>query len=62
MNDFQQLIEKYEKRMNELEAQITTLKHKHDILLEASRLLEEDALTAGKTLYEKLSDAGRDKD
>ena len=43
MTDLQQLIEKYEKRMAELEAQIEELRHKHDILVEASRLLEEEA-------------------
>jgi hypothetical protein len=43
MTDVQRLIEKYEKRMAELEAQIGALRHKHDILVEASRLLEEEA-------------------
>jgi uncharacterized protein YjbI with pentapeptide repeats len=45
MTDLQRLIEKYEKRMVELDAQIAALRHKHDILLEASRLLEEEAQT-----------------
>ena len=45
MTDLQQLIEKYEKKMAELEAQIAALKHKHDILVEAARLLEEEAET-----------------
>ncbi|HME46063.1 MAG TPA: pentapeptide repeat-containing protein [Syntrophorhabdales bacterium] len=62
MTDLQRLIEKYEKKMAELEAQVEVLRHKHDILLEASRLLEEEVLTPGTTLYEKLSDASRDKD
>jgi hypothetical protein len=43
MNDLQRLIEKYEKRMAELEAQIGALRNKHDILVEAARLLEEEA-------------------
>ncbi len=45
MTDLQQLIEKYEKRMTDLEAQIAALRHKHDTLLEALRLLEEEAQT-----------------
>ena len=43
MNDLQRLIEKYEKGMAELEAQIGALRHKYDILVEALRLLEEEA-------------------
>ncbi len=43
MTDLQQLIEKYQRRMAELEAQLTALRHKHDILVEAARLLEEEA-------------------
>jgi uncharacterized protein YjbI with pentapeptide repeats len=46
MTDLQQLIEKYEQRMAELEAQVEVLRHKHDVLLEASRLLEEEARTS----------------
>ncbi len=42
MTDLQRLIEKYEKRMAELEAQIEEVKRKHDILVEASRLLKEN--------------------
>ena len=45
MTDLQRLIEKYEQRMAELEAQVEVLRHKHDVLLEASRLLEEEART-----------------
>ncbi len=45
MTDLQQLIEKYQRRMAELEAQIAALKHKNDILMEASRLLEEEPNT-----------------
>jgi hypothetical protein len=50
MTDLQRLIEKYEQRMTELEAQIRTLKHKCDILLEASRLLEEEGFLDGQSL------------
>ena len=46
MTHLQRLVEKYEKTMTELEAQIGALRHKHDILLEASRLLEEEAQTS----------------
>jgi uncharacterized protein YjbI with pentapeptide repeats len=45
MTDLQQLIEKYEKRMAELEAQVEALRGKHAILVEASRLLAEEAQT-----------------
>jgi len=45
MTDLQRLIEKYEKRIAELEAQIEALRGKHDILVEAARLLEEEAQT-----------------
>ncbi len=43
--DLQQLIEKYQRRMADLEAQIAALRHKHDVLVEASRLLEEEPQT-----------------
>ena len=43
MTDLQRLVEKYEKRMEELEAQIEALRGKHAILVEAARLLEEEA-------------------
>jgi len=46
VTDLQQLIEKYEKRIAELEAQIGALIHKHDILVEASGLLEKEAQAA----------------
>jgi len=36
------LIEKYGKEVTQLERQVEEVKHKHDILLEALRLLEED--------------------
>jgi uncharacterized protein YjbI with pentapeptide repeats len=45
MTDLQQLIEKYQRRMADLEAQIAALRRKHDILVEASRLLEEEPHT-----------------
>ena len=50
MNDLQRLIEKYEKRIAELEAQIGALIRKRDILVEAARLLEEEGLTLHKTV------------
>ncbi|HME42679.1 MAG TPA: tetratricopeptide repeat protein [Syntrophorhabdales bacterium] len=48
--DLQRLIEKYRKEITQLEAQIEEVKHKHAILVEASRLLEEEALTSHRTL------------
>ncbi len=45
MTDLQRLMEKYEKRIVELEAQIAALRHKQDILQEALRLLQEEAQT-----------------
>ena len=59
--DLQRLIEKYRKEITQLEAQVEEVKHKHDILLEASRLLEEEGLTPHRTLYEMLSDASQEK-
>jgi hypothetical protein len=41
MPDLQRLIEKYKKEITQLEAQVKDVKRKHDILAEASRLLEE---------------------
>jgi hypothetical protein len=38
------LIEKYEKRMTELETEIGLLRRNRNVLLEASRLLEEEGL------------------
>ena len=45
ITDLQRLIEKYKKETAQLEADVEEVKRKHDILLEASRLLEEEALT-----------------
>jgi tetratricopeptide (TPR) repeat protein len=59
--DLQRLIEKCRKEITQLEAQVKEVKHKHDILLEASRLLEEEGLTPHRTLYEKLANASREK-
>jgi len=59
--DLQRLIEKYKKEITQLEAQVEEVKHKHNILLEASRLLEEEGLTPHRTLYEKLANASREK-
>ena len=62
MTDLQRLIEKYRKELTQLEAQIEEVKHKHGILVEASRLLGEEALTPHRTLYEKLPVANEEKD
>ncbi len=43
MADLQGLIEKYEKRVKETEAHLAELRRKQDILLEAARLVEEEA-------------------
>ena len=43
--DLQRLIEKCRKEITELETQVEEVRHKHDILLEASRLLEENCGT-----------------
>ena len=59
--DLQRLIEKYRKEIIQLEAQVEEAKRKYHILLETSRLLEEEALTPHRTLYEKLANASREK-
>jgi len=41
--DLRRLIEKYRKEITQLEAQLQEVKHKHDILVEASRLLKEES-------------------
>jgi Sec-independent protein translocase protein TatA len=43
LGDLQRLIEKYRKEITRLEAEAEEVKHKHDILVEASRLLEEES-------------------
>ena len=58
--DLQRLIEKYTKEIVQLEAQVEEVKHKHDILVEASRLLEEEVLTPHSTLCEKLPAASEE--
>jgi tetratricopeptide (TPR) repeat protein len=60
--NLQRLIEKYRKEITQLEAQVEEVKHKHDILLEASRLLEEEVLTPHRTVYEKLPVASEEKE
>ncbi len=42
--NLQRLIEKYKKEITQLETQLQKLKHKHGILVEAARLLEEEEL------------------
>jgi hypothetical protein len=44
MNDLERLIVKYRKEIVQREAQLQELNHKHDVLVEASRLLEEEVL------------------
>jgi len=46
MTDFQVLIERYNKNLTQLEAQIAELKRRLDFLAEASLWLEEEGLTA----------------
>ena len=60
--DLQRLIEKYRKEITQLEAQVEEVKRRHDILVEASRLLEEEVLALHGILYEKVSAASRKKD
>ncbi len=43
--NLQRLIEKNAKELTKLEAQLQDVKHKHDILVEAARFLEEEVLT-----------------
>ena len=50
MTDLQRLMERYRKEIREIEARVEEVKHKQDILLEASRLLEEEGLTPRRTL------------
>ena len=60
--DLQRLIEVYRKEITQLEAQLQGVKHKHDILVEAARLLKEEVLTPHRSLYEEPSDTHREKD
>ena len=57
----QQLIEKYGREIAQLETRIEETKRKRNVLVEASRLLREEALTHSRTLYEKLSEADRER-
>ena len=61
MTDLQQLIEKYKKEITQLEAQIVEMKRRQGILIEASILLQEEALAPHKTLYEQASDGRQEK-
>ncbi len=61
MIDLQRLIEKYEKRTTELEAQLGAMRHKHDVLVEASRLLEDETPIPHKNLYQRILDADRER-
>ena len=69
MTDLERLIEWYRIEITQLEAQIVEVKHKHDVLVEASRLLEEafeeEARTPDRNwhrnLYLRLSGGRREK-
>jgi tetratricopeptide (TPR) repeat protein len=56
--DLQRLIEKYRKEITQLEAEVEEVKHKHDILVEASLLLEEEVLKPYRAVYQRLSRRG----
>jgi len=54
MDDLQRLIQKFKKEIAQLEAQVEVVRHKHNVLIEASRLLEEEVLAPHRGLYENL--------
>ncbi len=60
--NLRQLTEKYAKEITQLEAQLQEVKRKHDILVEAARLLEEEVLTPHGSVCEELSDTHQEKD
>jgi hypothetical protein len=47
MINLQFLIDRYKKRLEELETQVSDVKRKLNIAIEASRLLEEEGLLEG---------------
>ena len=53
------MIEKYKKEITQLETQLQKVKHKHGILVEAARLLEEEELIPHRNLYQRIQDAER---
>jgi len=57
----QWLVERYRREIARLEALIEETRRKQDILEEASRLLLQEALTHSRTLYEKLTEADRER-
>jgi tetratricopeptide (TPR) repeat protein len=59
--DLQRLIEKYKKEITQLETQLQKVKHKHGILVEAARLLEEEELIPHRNLYQRVQDAERER-
>jgi hypothetical protein len=59
MTDLHLLIEKYKKTIAQIEGQIVEVKHKHDVLVEASHLLEEEAMAPYRTLHDILVEASR---
>jgi tetratricopeptide (TPR) repeat protein len=60
--DLQRPTERYGKEITQFDAQGEGVKHEHDILLEASRLLEEEVVTPHRTLYENLLSASEEKE
>ena len=59
--NFQWLVERYRREIARLEALIEETRHKQHVLEEASRLLVQEALTHSRTLYEKLTEADRER-
>ncbi len=57
MAHLQRLAGKYNNEITQLEAQVKDVKRSRDVLVEAARLLEEEALIPHRTVYEKLSEA-----
>ena len=60
--DLQRLIEEYRKEIMQLETELQRLKHKHDILVEAARLLNEKILTPHRSLHQEPAGTHREKD
>ncbi len=58
----QRLIEKYAKRISQVETYLQEVQQKRDVLVEAARLVEEELQTRRRTLYGTLSDANVEKD
>jgi len=52
VTDLQRLIEKYTNEIEQFEGQLREVKRKHDILMEAARLVDEEALNPHKSFNE----------